>query len=430
LWTAQMDDIIAVHKQVEQALRHLTAIAEQASEGIVIIDLNGALRFANTAWATMHGHESRDELIGKQISTFHTKDQMKTDIIPFIEETKRRGQLAGPVEHLQNDGTVFPARMKMITVKDEEGKPVGLIVFVTDIAEHRQTEQRLRDQTTELTAANEQLQNQIAERKHAEVHLKQQNDELTAENERLRQQITQLERAEQRLRQQNDELTVTNEQLQDQIAEHVGEGIVVVDLNRALRFVNAAWAKMHGYKTGHELIGKQISAFHTKEQMKTDVIPFIEETKRRGQLAGPVEHVRRDGTPFPTEMLMVLFKDQVGRPMGVVGFATELADHERTKDESEQYRSRLGQLVKQQSVESKAANGQLQSQIAERQQVQNELQQYRDHLEERLRQQSAKLTATNKQLQHEITKREQAEQCLVLLQAKLDNINSIISKYL
>jgi PAS domain S-box-containing protein len=425
-----MDDIIAVHKQVGQALRHLTAIAEQASEGIVIVDLNGALRFANTAWATMHGYKTGRELIGKQISAFHTKEQMKTDIIPFIEETKRRGQLAGPVEHLQNDGTVFPTRMKMITVKDEEGKPVGLIVFVTDITEHRETEQRLRDQTTELTAANEQLQNQNAERKHAEVHLKQQTDELTAENEQLRQQITQLERAEQSLRQQTDKSTVTNEQLQDQVAEHAGEGIVVVDLNGALRFVNAAWATMHGYKTGRELIGKQISAFHTKEQMKTDVIPFIEEAKRRGQLAGPVEHVRRDGTPFSTEMLMVLFKDQADKPTGVVGFATKLTDHERTEDELERYRGRLGQLIKQQSVESKAANGQLQSQIAEHQQVQNELQKYRERLEERLRQQSAELTATNKQLQYEITKREQTEQCLVLLQAKLDNINSIISKYL
>jgi len=238
-----MNDIIAVHKQVGQALRHLTAIAEQASEGIIIVDLNGALLFANTAWATMHGYNSRDELIGKQISLFHTKEQMKTDLIPFIEETKRRGQLAGPIEHLQNDGTVLPTRTKMVAVKEEADKPVGLIVFATDMTEHRQTEQRLRDQTTELTASNEQLRHQIAERKDAAVHLKQQADKLTAENEQLRQQITQLERSEQRLRQQIDELTVTNEQLREQITEREQTEQCLVLLQSKLDNINSIISK-------------------------------------------------------------------------------------------------------------------------------------------------------------------------------------------
>jgi PAS domain S-box-containing protein len=270
------------------------------------------------------------------------------------------------------------------------------------------------------------------------------------------------------------------------IAEQAREGIVVVELNGALRFVNPAWATMHGYEAGHELIGQQISIFHTEEQMKTDVIPFIEEAKRRGQLAGPVEHVRRDGTPFPTEMLMVVFKDEAGKAMGLICFATDLTEHERTKDELKRYRNHLAELVKQQTAqleaadeqaqnriaereraeeyleqqtgELKAANEQLQNQIAEREgaeqrlkqqiaelkaeneqlenqigerkAVQNELQEDRDQLERHLRQQSDELTAANEQLQHEISQREQAEERLALLQTRLDNINSIIQKHL
>jgi len=177
------------------------------------------------------------------------------------------------------------------------------------------------------------------------------------------------------------------------IAERAMEGIVVVDLNGAIRFVNAAWAAMHGYKTREELIGKQISVFHTKEQMKTEVIPFIEEVKRRGQLAGPVEHVRRNGTPFPTEMLMVVFKDQVSKTMGLIGFATDLTEHERTKDELKRYRDRLAELVKQQTDELKAANEQLQHEIAERKQV-----------DERLKQQTDELKAASERLQDLINK--------------------------
>lgn len=270
------------------------------------------------------------------------------------------------------------------------------------------------------------------------------------------------------------------------IAEQAREGIVVVELNGALRFVNPAWATMHGYEAGHELIGQQISIFHTEEQMKTDVIPFIEEAKRRGQLAGPVEHVRRDGTPFPTEMLMVVFKDEAGKAMGLICFATDLTEHERTKDELKRYRNHLAELVKQQTAqleaadeqaqnriaereraeeyleqqtgelraaneqlqnqiaeregaeqrlkqqiaELKAENEQLENQIGERKAVQNELQEDRDQLEQHLRQQSDELTAANEQLQHEISQREQAEERLALLQTRLDNINSIIQKHL
>ena len=221
------------------------------------------------------------------------------------------------------------------------------------------------------------------------------------------------------------------------IAERAREGIVVLDLNGAIRFINAAWAAMHRYETREGLIGKHISAFHTEEQMKTDVIPFMEEAKRRGQLAGPVEHVRRNGTPFPTEMLMAVFKDDAGKAMGLIGFATDLTEHERAKDELKRYRDRLAELVEQQIDELKATNEylqreiaqheqdlkrqtselttvneQLQDQISKQEQAKNELQEYQDRLEQRVKEQSDELTAASEQLQHEIAKRKQVEECL------------------
>jgi PAS domain S-box-containing protein len=357
-----MDDIIAAHEQGEQALRHLTVIAERAREGIIVVDLNGTLLFVNTAWATMHGYEAGHELIGKQISIFHTKEQMKTDVIPFMEETKRRGQLAGPVEHVRRDGTPLPTEMLMVVFKDEAGKAAGLICFATDLTEHERTKDELKryrnhlvelakQQTDELTAANEQLQNQIAAhepmqnelqeyRDQLEQRLTQQTNELTAVNEQFQDQIAEHERAKEHLKQQTAELTAANEQLQNQIAE------------------------------------REQAEEHLKQQT-------AELTAANEQL------------------------------------------QEQT-DEREQAEQRL----KQQTDELTAANEQLQKQIAEHEPVQNELQEHRDQLEQRLTQQSDELTATNKRLQREISKRKQAEERLVLLQTKLDNINSIIQKYL
>ena len=177
-----MHNTIAMHKQVERILRCLVKITEDASEGIAIVTLNGTLRFVNTSWATMHGYDSPQELVGKRIDIFHTDEQMKTDVIPFMDETKHRGQLSGMVEHVRKDGTSFPTYMKMTIVTDDNGNPIAIIIFTTDITEQknamdelRQRCQRLENHAEELTgqlsAVNKQLQRELAQHRHSEEQL-------------------------------------------------------------------------------------------------------------------------------------------------------------------------------------------------------------------------------------------------------------------
>jgi len=242
--------MIAEREGAEQMLRHLGMITEQACEGIVVVDLKGVVHFVNTAWARMHGYKSSSKLVGKQISMFHTKEQMKTRVIPFIEQTKRKGRSMGQVGHVRRDGTTFTTQMKMTVVKDEKGKVSGLMVFVTDmteasrleetlsettkqgeglkeqieqlqheVTERRQAEERLKQLAGELTTSNEQHQREITEREQAEEHLKQQAAELTAADEQFQSEITERKQAEEHFRQQAAELTTANEQLQNEITE-------------------------------------------------------------------------------------------------------------------------------------------------------------------------------------------------------------------
>ena len=261
-----MHNIIALHKRIMRALWCLAKIAERAGEGIAVLDLNGTIRFVNAAWATMHGYNTRHELVGKKISVCHTEEQMKSDVIPFIDEVKYRGQLMGPVEHIRRDGAPFLTKTKMILVRDESGKGIGLISFITDITESKQVEKRLRQQAAESIAANEKLQQQISQHEQAEVKWQQQhsrleqrvaeqaaeltaaneklqheiaarnqkedelqqyrnqleelNAGLTAANEKLQRKITENMRVEKRLRQQVAESTATNEKLRRQISQH------------------------------------------------------------------------------------------------------------------------------------------------------------------------------------------------------------------
>jgi len=209
---------------------------------------------------------------------------------------------------------------------------------------------------------------------------------------------------------------------------------------------------MHGYKTRGELIGKQISVFHTEQQMASDVIPYIEETKQRGQFAGRLGHVRRDGTPFFTEMLMVVFNDDAGRALGLVGFATDITKQERMEEELRRYRCHMEELIKQQTKALEAANSRLQSQVTEHEQAgqkfkqqtaklwaaneqlreqiceseraKDKLEQHREKLEKHLKQQSDKLTTVEAQLQDEITKRKKQEELIKQRTKALEAANS------
>ena len=113
-----MSDVAAAHRLIGHTIRYLSAIANQATEGILLMDLDGIVRFINVEWANIHGYTSPRQLVGKHIRTFFTEIQMRTDMGPLIEETKRRGMLVGPIYHMRRDGTAFPTQTKLLLLKN------------------------------------------------------------------------------------------------------------------------------------------------------------------------------------------------------------------------------------------------------------------------------------------------------------------------
>jgi len=187
-----MQNVFIAHKQIEHSLRYLTTIAQQTKEGIAVVDLDGNIQFVNEAWIEMHGYETTEKLIGKHLNLFHTKDQMKTDVNSLIEETKGCGQSESTIEHVRSDGKVFPAQTKMILVRDGAGKATGLIVFATDIGQRAKLQETTAESLGRINQLSEQitrLQKLYGECLEAGEYLKEQTGELRANNEILQQQI-------------------------------------------------------------------------------------------------------------------------------------------------------------------------------------------------------------------------------------------------
>ncbi len=138
-----LEGLVNEARQQMTRLRLIAEAAEQSTEGMAIVDLEGNLLFLNKAFANMHGYDP-DELIGKNLSIFHTPEQM-----PSVDAANRKlreeGEFSGEVWHLRRDGTEFPTLMKNSLLRDSEGNPIGMIGSVRDITEQKSIEDSLRE---------------------------------------------------------------------------------------------------------------------------------------------------------------------------------------------------------------------------------------------------------------------------------------------
>ena len=209
-----MQNVFTAYKQIEQILRYLTAIAEQTNEGIVVVDLDSSLWFVNEAWARMHGYETKDELIGKELNIFHTEEQMKSDVIPLFEKVKHNGQIEGTVGHIKSDGTAFSAHTKMVLVEDEASNTKGLIIFAANIQQYTIMQEATVENLERVKNLSEriiQFQKLLGECMDEGECLAKQTGELQSNNEILLQQISEPDQSPQRPAEQHPEQIVHHE---------------------------------------------------------------------------------------------------------------------------------------------------------------------------------------------------------------------------
>jgi len=97
------------------------------------------------------------------------------------------------------------------------------------------------------------------------------------------------------------------------IFEFAGWGIVIggIDEAKSIELMNPAFAAMHGY-TVKELEGKPITAVFPQDEMDK-VIKNINIAQEKGHHIFEADHIRRDGTRFPSLIDVTAVKDEKGK---------------------------------------------------------------------------------------------------------------------
>ncbi len=127
----------------DKQLTLLSSMVKQSIEGMALVDLKGNIQFINRAFAEMHGY-SPDELIGKHLTIFHSKDQL-VSVNKANEEIQKNDVFIGEIWHKHRDGSVFPTFMHNSILRDESGIPIGMIGSIRNITLQKQAEDALRE---------------------------------------------------------------------------------------------------------------------------------------------------------------------------------------------------------------------------------------------------------------------------------------------
>ncbi len=175
-------------------------------------------------------------------------------------------------------------------------------------------EQMVEDQTDELASTHRKLKSEVAER------------ELVEEAMRM------LERA----------------------VEQSIDGIAVTDLAGSTQFLNESWAQIHGYEV-FEVLGYDLTLFHTPEQMQEQVFPLMKQVRDGGAFQGEVWHRRKDGEVFPTWMSVTRLQDSEHEPVGMVAIARDATDRRRSAEEQLRLEAKAQQAEKLESLAKLAA---------------------------------------------------------------------------
>lgn len=109
------------------------------------------------------------------------------------------------------------------------------------------------------------------------------------------------------------------------ISDQANYGTAITDLEGTIIYVNDHFAKMHGWEP-NELTGKNLTVFHHEKQL-AQVADLLAVLRSKGNFAAQeLDHIRKDGSVFPTLMNASIIYDDNGKPMFMATTAIDITE--------------------------------------------------------------------------------------------------------
>ncbi|QYK03212.1 EAL domain-containing protein [Shewanella psychrotolerans] len=169
---------ITSHKAAQEQLEMAASVFENSLEGVLITDAAGNIVEVHGAFTDITGF-SRDEVIGKNPRIFSSGRQSKAFFEALWHAILTQGKWHGEVWNRHKSGAIFPERLTISSMYDDDNNVRYFVAVFTDISAQKQSEQELarlvyHDPLTQLPnrmTLSAQLEQELRHAKREEAEL-------------------------------------------------------------------------------------------------------------------------------------------------------------------------------------------------------------------------------------------------------------------
>jgi len=279
---AQKEEILDQSHELEK----LSIVAKETGNAVLILDPEGNFLWINEGLTRMYKY-TLEEMVGRNISEFSSKQDIKSILRTCIEEKKTI-----IYESIANSKEKFDkkrwAQTTMTPILDEDGNVIKIICIDSDISEI----------------------------KEAEAKIQQQNEEIMA---------------------QRDQLELANKELEKLsiVASETDNAVVIMDANGNFEWLNEGLTRMYGYKMEDLLDAnrRNIIDHSTNPDIKNILDKCIKE-KKTMQYESLTQ--TKTGKKIWAQTTLTPILDQKGNIEKIVAIDTDISKIKEAESEIEQ----------------------------------------------------------------------------------------------
>ena len=140
---AQIGKLEHTQQQLQQTERKYRELVDKIDDGILAVDAQGHITFANQAWAEMLGFEQSSELLGGQVFDYITPEDRER-VLDIFRMDIERGRPTTLVDSsiIRRDGSIRHVQIHP-TIIVEQDEVVGARAVIRDTTERRKHEEEI-----------------------------------------------------------------------------------------------------------------------------------------------------------------------------------------------------------------------------------------------------------------------------------------------
>lgn len=139
-------DVEQLNTELEARIRELNKqaqVLDQVRGSIIVADMDGIIVSWNRGSTFLYGYTA-EEALGQHISLIYPPEDHDQIFNECILPLQQRGSLETELTVQNKEGQRFPTHTSLSLLRDNDGTPVGMIGYSSDISERKQQEEELR----------------------------------------------------------------------------------------------------------------------------------------------------------------------------------------------------------------------------------------------------------------------------------------------